>query len=301
MDFLAVVENRLIPASFRSEWDRLKGKGMASLWAPASQDSSHAGHAGYGVVSLRGAPVAFPTCATAQLRRIFDCGRAVCCLLPVCAGMFMHLVVLYGYQGADTDAEQLDLTEQLFDAALGELGVVARRQPCLIVGDFNVEPTKIPCLAKGVSAGKCTWESSCRVEPDRWIVPHPAVRADFDCGRWTCGATQPTQRTPLWRASWLLAVDKSRGSKSGEVQRVWEIHDDRLQLMAGSEVMLLDESLRADDVSRAWLVWSGAAEGALADAYGFAGGPVLSRGLVWERGSARFRIVRLGGPKVGAW
>ena len=37
----------------------------------------------------------------------------------------MHLVVLYGYQGADVDAEQLALTEQLFDAALGELCVVA--------------------------------------------------------------------------------------------------------------------------------------------------------------------------------
>ena len=34
------------------------------------------------------------------------------------AGRFMHLDVLYGYQGADVDAEQLVLTEQLFDAAL---------------------------------------------------------------------------------------------------------------------------------------------------------------------------------------
>ena len=46
------------------------------------------------------------------------------------------------------DAEQLAFTEQLFDAALSELSVVARCQPCLIVGDFYVEPTKIPCLAK---------------------------------------------------------------------------------------------------------------------------------------------------------
>ena len=63
------------------------------------------------------------------------------------------LVVLYGYQGADVDAEQLALTDQLFDAALAELSVVARGQPCLLVGDFNVEPTKIPCLARGISAG----------------------------------------------------------------------------------------------------------------------------------------------------
>ena len=62
-------------------------------------------------------------------------------------------MVLYGYQGTDTDAEQLALTEQLFDAPLADSGVVARGQPCLVVGDFNVEPTKIPCLAKGISAG----------------------------------------------------------------------------------------------------------------------------------------------------
>ena len=72
----------------------------------------------------------------------------------------MHLVVMA------TDAEQLALTEQLFDAALGELGVVARGQPCLIVGDFNVEPTKIPCLAKGISAGlwvdlESVWALAC--------------------------------------------------------------------------------------------------------------------------------------------
>ena len=55
-------------------------------------------------------------------------------------------MVLCGYQGADTDAEQLSLTEQLFDAALRELGVVAREQPCMLVGDFNVEPNKIPLI-----------------------------------------------------------------------------------------------------------------------------------------------------------
>ena len=33
---------------------------------------------------------------------------------------------LYGYQGTDSVAEQLALTDHLFDAALGELSVVAR-------------------------------------------------------------------------------------------------------------------------------------------------------------------------------
>ena len=50
------------------------------------------------------------------------------CMLPLASGRFMHLFVLCGYQGADADAEQLALTEQLFDAALSELHVVARGQ-----------------------------------------------------------------------------------------------------------------------------------------------------------------------------
>ena len=153
VDFLAVAEHRLIPARGRSEWSRLRSKGLSSMWAPASQDSSHVGNAGVGVVSLRGAPLALLTFATAEFKSFFDCGRAVRCMLPLAAGRFMHLFVLYGYQGADADAEQLALIEQLFDPVLGELNVVARGQPCLLVGDFNLEPTKIPCLAKGISAG----------------------------------------------------------------------------------------------------------------------------------------------------
>ena len=50
--------------------------------------------------------------------------------------------------------------------------------------------------------------------------------------------------------------------------------------MAQADALLLDESLRVGDVSRAWLVWSGAAETALDDAYRFAGG-VLSQLGVW--------------------
>ena len=33
------------------------------------------------------------------------------------------------------------------------MAVVARGSPCLLAGDFNEEPTKIPCLSKGFSAG----------------------------------------------------------------------------------------------------------------------------------------------------
>ena len=65
VDFFAVVEHRLIPARVRSEWAGLGAKGFS--WAPASQDSSHVGN----VASLRRAPVALPTFATAEFRRFF--------------------------------------------------------------------------------------------------------------------------------------------------------------------------------------------------------------------------------------
>ena len=256
--------------------------------------------------------------------------------MPPGAGPFMHLIVLYGYQGADADPEQLALTGQLFDAGLGELSVVAGGQPCMLVGDFNVEPTKIPCLAKGISAGlwvdlegswalaigkqpasTCLreWGSSggthrdfmvgcplaaaaalsCTVQPDRWIAPHLAVRALFDYGRWSCCVTQPVRFSPLWPASWLPAVDKSRSSKSVEVRRVW---DDRLQFMSRQDSILLSECLDVGDVSQAWFVWSRVAETALAEAYCFSGGYAPCHGLVLGRGMARFRRVRLGGYKV---
>ena len=138
---------------------------------------------------------------------------------------------------------------------------------------------------------------SCTVQPDRWISPNLAVGTLFDYDRWSCCVTQPVRFSPLWPASWFPAVDKSRGSKSVEVRRVWEVYDDRLQFMSQRDAFLLNESLNAGDVSEAWLVWSRAAETALADAYYFSGGPAPCHGLVLGRGIARFRHVRLGGFK----
>ena len=312
VDFLAVAEHRLIPARVRSE---------------------------VGVVSLRGAPLALPTFATAQFKSFFDCGRAVRCLLPLASGRFLHLFVLYGYQGADSDAEQLSLTEQLFDAALGELSVVARGQPCLLVGDFNVEPTKIPCLAKGISAGLwvdfgklgllllvCLLIQPVSIAGLRvvviveilFLVVHMLLLL-FCLARFSLiggllltwlsvlclimvggspGLRSLFIAPPLWPASWLPVVDKTRGSKSAEVRRVWEVYDERLQFMSRQDALLLDDSLDQDDVTPAWSVWSRAAESALADAFQFSGGPLPSKGLVLGWGAALFRRVQLGGHWV---
>ena len=59
-DFLAIPEHRLIPARVRSEWAALRRKRIHSVWAPASQEGSHVGHAGVGIVSLKGAQFPCP-------------------------------------------------------------------------------------------------------------------------------------------------------------------------------------------------------------------------------------------------
>ena len=129
------------------------------------------------------------------------------------------------------------------------------------------------------------------------MVLHFAVRTCFDYSRWLARVSLLVQRTPLWPASWLPVLDKSRGSKAAEVQRVWDVYDDRLQFMSGGDALNLDGSLATGDVSLAWMIWSSAVEGALADAYRFAGGLVPDSGLVLGRGVFRSRTVRLGGPK----
>ena len=99
------------------------------------------GTALWSVVSTRSASLSLPTFATVLFGSFSP-------PVPLGVGRFTHLVVFCGYQGADTDRAKLSLTEQLFDAVYGELASVARRQP--IVGDFNLEPTQIPSLLRGI-------------------------------------------------------------------------------------------------------------------------------------------------------
>ena len=58
--------------------------------------------------------MAMPTYATAASRYFFNLGRLVRSVLPLGDGRLMHLVVVYGFQGATDDAEKLGLTDELF-------------------------------------------------------------------------------------------------------------------------------------------------------------------------------------------
>ena len=140
---------------------------------------------------------------------------------------------------------------------------------------------------------------SCTVQADRWTCPSSCCSGLFLT--MTAGLVVSLSRFDFLLSGLLpgcLLLIRVGGSKSVEVWRVWEIYDDRLQFMSRQDALLLSESLDIGDVSQAWLVWSRAAETALADAYCFSGGPAPCQGLVLGRGMARFRRVRLGGYKV---
>ena len=91
----------------------------------------------------------------------------------------VHLFVVYGYQGAEEDAEKLQLTDRLLQAVLAEAQVVCVGQPILIVGDLDADLAVIPCLAKGITAGRY-------VDLARAYSLGAGLTPDFTCGfnRW---------------------------------------------------------------------------------------------------------------------
>ena len=108
--FLAVAEHRLIPSRARSFCHQLRKAGHHSVWAPACQDRIAGGHAGVGVISLGGASLSLPSFVTPQFKDFFGLGRVLRTTLPAGEGGVVHLFVVYGYQGAEEDADQLKLT-----------------------------------------------------------------------------------------------------------------------------------------------------------------------------------------------
>ena len=100
--FLAVAEHRLIPARARSVGHHLRKAGFSfGLGSWPCQDTIPGGHAGVGVVSLGGAPLALPSFVTPEFREFFRLGRVLRTTLPTGKGGVVHLFVVYGYQGAE--------------------------------------------------------------------------------------------------------------------------------------------------------------------------------------------------------
>ena len=152
-----------MPARARSE--RLRG------WTPPSRESGHVGHAGVGVVSLRGVPLSLPALAIAvSFRSSMLKGGWLGDILPLAKGRIVHLVVICGFQGASTDFEKLRLAEKLLNSVLCELAVVGSGQPRLTAGDVNLELARVPGLQKGIMAGhlfdlQASWAAAAGLDP----------------------------------------------------------------------------------------------------------------------------------------
>ena len=94
-----------------------------------------------------------PTLFDPSFKEFFRIGRAMRVVLPLGNGGVVHLFVIYGYQGAESDPEKLQLSEHLFAAVLGEARMCCAGQRVILAGDFNADPTVIPSLAKGIFDG----------------------------------------------------------------------------------------------------------------------------------------------------
>ena len=301
--FLAVAEHRLIPSRVRSIGHQLRKAGHHSIWAPACQDKIAGGHAGVGVVSLGGAPLSLPSFVTPQFQEFFRLGRVLRTTLPTAQGGVVHLFVVYGYQGAEEDAEKLRLTDRLLQAVLAEAQVVCVGQPMLIAGDLNADPAIIPCLAKGMSAGRyvdlalahslgaglapdntCTFNrddgsgsrrdffigcpgalaaSHACYVTDRWFTPHFSLLARFRIGAWMADVACPVACQPLWPACWLDTPDRSSSSSSRIVQDVWDVYRDVLGVVPDEVVGALRDAASRSAVDDFWSIWSQNAEAGL--------------------------------------
>ena len=319
--FLAVAEHRSIPSRARSICRQLRKAGYQSVCSPACQDQVAGSHVGVGVVSLGDAPLSLPSFATPEFQEFFRLGRVFRTTLPMGKGGVVHLFVLYGYQGAEDDADQLSLADKLLQAAFAEAQVVCIGQPMLITGDLHADPAVIPCLAKGISAGKfvdlalayslgtgrkpdatCKFKredslgsrgefivscpdalaaSHACIVTDRWFTPHFSMFASFNIDGWLADIACPQVCQPVWPACWIDTTERSSSSVSRVVQDAWDVSGDELAAVPPGVVLALGDAASRSCADDFWSIWSKSAEVGLFRAYCRAGGPT-------EAGSSAF-------------
>ena len=73
--------------------------------------------------------------------------------------------------------------------------------------------------------------TACSVFPERWFLPHFAIRTDFSISTW--GATVEMARvySPIWPACWVQCRDRSRRSPSEMVRNTWDVYIQELSFV----------------------------------------------------------------------
>ena len=183
------------------------------------------------------------------------------------------------------------LTEKLLDAVLCELAVVASGQPCLIVGDLNIEPEKIPWLFKGFMVGhwfdlQSSWAAA------SGVAPLPSCCSSF-------GSCDQSRRDFVLGCP--LAASALEWCEVIQDRWVLLHYDVRASFSRGrwSARACLPVRFSVLWVSSAWSIWSFSAEVSLVPAFVSAGGPVPEAGFRLGRGAAQFRHVFLGSLVLG--
>ena len=262
-----------------------------------------------------------PSFVTPQFQEFFKLGRVLRTTLPTAQGGVIHLFVVYGYQGAEEDAEKLQLTDRLLQAVLAEAQVVCIGQPMLVAGNLSADPAVIPCLAKGISAGRfvdlalvysrgagVAPDATCKFKPeggagsrrdflvgcpnalaasdacfvtDSWFTQHFSVIACFRIDVWMADVACPEVRQPVWPACWIDTPDRSSSSVTRVVQDAWDVYRDELAAVPPDVVLALWDAVSRSCVDDFRTIWSKSVEAGLFRAYSKAGGPT-------EAGSAAF-------------
>ena len=170
-------------------------------------------------------------------------------------------------------------TDKLLQAVVVEAQVVCVGQPVLIAGDLNADPAVIPCLAKGISAGKFVdlalafsrgagtapaatcrfsleggagtrWDflvgfqnalaaSDACFATDKWFTLHLSVFARFRINAWLAAVACPVVCQPVWPACWSDIPDRSSSFSSRVVQDVCDVYRHALGLVPAEVVIAL--------------------------------------------------------------
>ena len=194
--------------------------------------------------------------------------------------------------------------------------MVCMGQLMLIACDLNADPAVIPCLAKGISAGRyvdlalayslgpgVAPDGTCRFSreegtgtrrdffvgcpgalaasqacyvTDRWCTPHFSVIARFRIDAWMADVACPIACQPIWPACWLDTPDRSSSSSTRVVQDVWDVYRDELGVVPNDVVLALRDAVSRSAVDDFWSTWSSNAEAGLFRAYSLAGGPIAA-------------------------
>ena len=246
-------------------------------------------------------PLSLPSFVTPQFQDFFRLGRVLRTTLPTAQGGVVHLFVVLGYQGAEDDSDQLLLTDKLLQAVLAEAQVVCVGQPLLIAGDVNADPAVIPCLVKGISAGRfvdlalaisrgagsapaatgrfsleggagtrgdflvgcpnALAASDACFVSDRWFTRHFSVFVRFRIDAWMVNVACPVVCQPVWPACWLDTPDRPSSSSSRVVQDVWDVYRDELGVVPDDVVLALRDAASRSSVDDLWSIWESECRG----------------------------------------